>query len=290
MARDDEHFMREAIAEAAAGERQPGGGEVGCVIVRNGEIVARGHNEAELRHDPTAHAEIVTLRKLGEAEKAIEFPGCTLYATLQPCGMCTLASVWARIDRIVYGAGRGDVDAVYFEQRHHDTADLARDAMGKKVEVTGGVLADECARFYRRPVAPSVNGVLETALYVEDLERSIGFYSGLFDFPVIFEERPRMVALGVAAKHVLLLFTRGLSVKGGTAPGGRIPGHDGHGILHLAFAIDKSGVEPWESRLASQGIAVESKVTWPRGGASLYFRDPDGHSVELATPGLWSVY
>lgn len=290
MARTDEDFMREAMAEAAAGERQPGGGEVGCVIVRDGEIVARGHNEAELRHDPTAHAEIVTLRKLGESEKAIEFAGCTLYCTLQPCGMCTSAAIWSRIDRIVYGAGRAEVDEIYFEQRHFDTADLARDANGKKIEVRGGVLAEECARFYRRPPAPSVNGVLETALYVGDLDRSVRFYQELFDYPLIFEERPRMVALGVADKHVLLLFTRGLSVNGGSAHGGHVPGHDGSGILHLAFAIDKSSVEAWESRLREQGVEIESKLTWPRGGASLYFRDPDGHSVELATPGLWPVY
>jgi catechol 2,3-dioxygenase-like lactoylglutathione lyase family enzyme/pyrimidine deaminase RibD-like protein len=260
MASIDEQFMREAIAEASSDD-----GEVGCVIVRDGRIVARGRNGPEHRHDPTAHAEVVALRTLGDAEKTIEFPGCTLYCTLQPCGMCMLACVRARIDRVVYGAG-GQID------------------------VTGGVLAEECARLYQRPEPPSVTGVLETALYVDDLERSVRFYRDLFDFPVIFEERPRMVALGVAAKHVLLLFTKTLSAKGGSAPGGRIPAHDGEGHLHLAFAIEKGGLEAWASRLASCGIEVESKVTWPRGGTSLYFRDPDGHSVELATPGIWSLY
>src|SRR5436305_10078621 len=147
----DHEFMRLAIEEAAQGERQPGGGEVGCVIVRGGEVLVRSHNEAELRHDPTAHAEIVALRKLGEALHTTDFSGCALYCTLQPCGMCTMASIWAKVSRIVYGAGRNDVHSIYFEQRHHDTADFIRDAFQGEIEVTAGVLGEECARFYYRP-------------------------------------------------------------------------------------------------------------------------------------------
>jgi catechol 2,3-dioxygenase-like lactoylglutathione lyase family enzyme len=138
--------------------------------------------------------------------------------------------------------------------------------------------------------APRVNGVLETALYVDDLDRACRFYQEILGFPVIFEERPRMAALGAGGTQVLLLFQRGGSVQGGQVPGGRIPAHDGAGPLHLAFAIDRDSLPEWERRLPEVGVAVESKVTWARGGASLYFRDPDGHSVELATPGLWSVY
>jgi hypothetical protein len=73
----DEKFMRIAVEEARLGESTPGGGEVGCVIVRDGEVLVAAHNEAELRHDPTAHAEIVALRRLGEKLQAIEFRGCT---------------------------------------------------------------------------------------------------------------------------------------------------------------------------------------------------------------------
>lgn len=147
----DEDFMRLALAEAWKGDRTPGAGEVGCVIVRDGEVVASGHNEAELRHDPTAHAEIVTLRRLGETWKTTEFRDCTLYCTLQPCSMCAVACVWAKIKRVVYGATRRDVHSMYFDARHIDAADLIRDAFRDDVEIVGGVLAEECARLYWRP-------------------------------------------------------------------------------------------------------------------------------------------
>jgi catechol 2,3-dioxygenase-like lactoylglutathione lyase family enzyme len=69
-----------------------------------------------------------------------------------------------------------------------------------------------------------------------------------------------------------------------------IPGHTGSGPSHIAFAIDRSAVMAWQERLAELGVEIESRVRWERGGESLYFRDPDGHSVELATPGTWPCY
>ncbi len=148
---EDERFMRLAIEQAREGDRTPGAGEVGCVIVRDGEVVAAGHNEAELRHDPTAHAEIVTLRKLGEKLQTTDFRGCTLYCTLQPCGMCSIACVWAKITRIVYGATRNDVHSMYFDTKHFNTTDLIHDAFREDIEIVGGVLAQDCAQFYYRP-------------------------------------------------------------------------------------------------------------------------------------------
>ncbi|MBV8705570.1 MAG: nucleoside deaminase [Acidobacteriaceae bacterium] len=148
---EDERFMRLAIEQACQGDQTPGAGEVGCVIVRGGEVLAAGHNEAEMRHDPTAHAEIVTLRKLGEKLQTTDFRGCTLYCTLQPCGMCSVACIWAKITRIVYGATRNDVHSMYFDTRHFNTADLIRDAFREDMEIVGGVLAGECAQFYYQP-------------------------------------------------------------------------------------------------------------------------------------------
>ena len=148
---EDEGFMRLAIEQARQGDRTPGAGEVGCVIVRDGEVLAAGHNEAELRHDPTAHAEIVTLRKLGKRLQTTDFRSCTLYCTLQPCGMCSVACVWAKITRIVYGATRNDVHSMYFDTKHFNTADLIGDAFREDMEIVGGVLAGECAQFYYRP-------------------------------------------------------------------------------------------------------------------------------------------
>jgi catechol 2,3-dioxygenase-like lactoylglutathione lyase family enzyme len=136
---------------------------------------------------------------------------------------------------------------------------------------------------------PPIDHVLETALYVADLPRSRDFYTGLMGFPVYLED-DRMVALGMPARGVLLLFARGLSADGSATPNGLIPGHDGRGTLHLAFAITADSLQLWEAHLAAHGIAVESRITWPRGGTSVYFRDPDGHAVEIATPGLWPNY
>ncbi len=148
---EDERWMRLAIEQAQKGDQTPGAGEVGCVIVKGGELLACGHNEAELRHDPTAHAEIVTMRKLGEKLKTTDFRGCTLYCTLQPCSMCTVACVWGKVTRIVFGATRNDVHSMYFDSRHINASDLIRDAFREDIEIVGGVLVEECCAFYYRP-------------------------------------------------------------------------------------------------------------------------------------------
>ncbi len=133
---------------------------------------------------------------------------------------------------------------------------------------------------------PRISGILETALYVGDLERSRSFYQRLMGFPCFMLDK-RMCALGVPGRGVLLLFQRHGSREPSQTPAGTIPAHDGMGTLHLAFAIPAGDLPIWEAHLAGHGIEVESRITWPRGGTSLYFRDPDGHSVEVATPGLW---
>ena len=71
---------------------------------------------------------------------------------------------------------------------------------------------------------------------------------------------------------------------------GTIPGHDGSGPTHVAFAVDARDLDSWEARLVDAGVTIESRVQWDRGGRSIYFRDPDGHSVELVTPGVWPTY
>ena len=101
----------------------------------------------------------------------------------------------------------------------------------------------------------------------------------------------RFAALSVAGQDVLLLFLEGATVEPAVLPnGGVIPPHDGRGTTHLGLAIAKSELAEWESRLAERGIAIESRVTWERGGESIYFRDPDGHLLELLTPGIWPIY
>ncbi len=131
---------------------------------------------------------------------------------------------------------------------------------------------------------PKLTGVLETSLYVDDLERSAAFYRKLFDFPVLVSI-DRMIALEVPNSHVLLLFKKKGSLVG--TPGGA---HDGAGQLHMAFAVPTEEFDAWHARLNEQGIAITEIVNWDRGGRSLYFRDPDGHLIELATPGIWANY
>ena len=137
-----------------------------------------------------------------------------------------------------------------------------------------------------------VGGILETALYVSDIKRAAEFYRCLFGFPTLLE-RDRLVALDVSGRSVLLLFPEGGTTEPFPVPGGVgvIPPHGGsRGGYHFAFSIASEEVESWQRRLESEGVAVESLVTWPGGAKSLYFRDPDGNLAELITPGFWSIY
>ena len=147
----DEVFMRRAIDLAREGKDAPGGNEIGCVIVLDGQIIGEGHNEVDARHDPTAHAEIVAMRRAGERLGTHEFRGATLYSTLQPCGMCSMASIWAKLGRIVYGAERHQVHEMYFENRHMNAVDFIADAFKDDIVLRGGLLADECAALYVGP-------------------------------------------------------------------------------------------------------------------------------------------
>lgn len=134
---------------------------------------------------------------------------------------------------------------------------------------------------------PPLRRVLETGLYVDDLPRAAAFYEGVMGLvPMRADER--FIAYPVEGT-VLLLFKRGAADAPLPLPfGGTIPAHDGAGRAHFAFAVDD--VEPWRRHLLAQGVAIEGEVRWPKGGVSLYFRDPDGHLAEIASPGLWPNY
>ena len=135
---------------------------------------------------------------------------------------------------------------------------------------------------------PKLDHVLETALSVDDLDRATAFYAEVLELPSLYaDERLRAFAVGPS---VLLLFRRGASLDPVTMPGGTIPPHDGSGPLHVAFAIGADELSRWEERLRDRGIPIEGRTDWSRGGRSIYFRDRDGHLLELATPGLWRNY
>ena len=149
----DEIFMRAAMAEAYQAEAL---GEVPCgaVVVRHGEILATGHNRVISSSDPTAHAEVVALRAAGVVLGNYRLDACTLYVTLEPCAMCAAAILHARVDRLVYAAAdpkAGACGSVLGVLNHAQ--------LNHRVEVTAGVLADECSsmlsNFFRLRRAPN---------------------------------------------------------------------------------------------------------------------------------------
>lgn len=138
---------------------------------------------------------------------------------------------------------------------------------------------------------PTINNILETALYVKDRAQSQSFYETVLGFRVLLDDGNRLTGMSVAdSRQVLLLFEEGRSTEGEDTPGGFIPPHDGHGPVHLAFAVSSDSLDTWHTHLRDNGVAIESTVHPPRGGTSVYFRDPDNNLIELASPGIWETY
>src|SRR5215203_2202371 len=135
----DEYFMRLAIREAqAAAEHEDV--PIGAVVVRDGEVVGTGHNERELRQDPTAHAEVLALREAARALGLWRVLDSVLYVTLEPCAMCAGAIVLARVPRVVFGCTDPKAGAA------GSVLDvLAEPRLNHRPEVAGGLLAAECA-------------------------------------------------------------------------------------------------------------------------------------------------
>jgi len=134
--------------------------------------------------------------------------------------------------------------------------------------------------------APPIHGVLETAIYADDLDPMRAFYAGTIGLRLILDT-PRMLTFAVVPGQVLLVFRRGMTAEDSETEGGIVPGHHSEGPAHFAFSIDAASYEGWRAHLEAAGVAIRSEVRWPRGGTSLYFDDPAGNVVELATPGLW---
>lgn len=134
--------------------------------------------------------------------------------------------------------------------------------------------------------APPIRGVLETAVYVDDLAAADRFYGDVLGLRRVLDT-PRMMTYAVAPGQVLLVFRRGMTRDDTETEGGTVPGHHSQGPAHFAFAIAAERYAAWKRHLAATGVSITSEVTWPKGGRSLYFNDPDGNVLELATPGLW---
>jgi catechol 2,3-dioxygenase-like lactoylglutathione lyase family enzyme len=136
-------------------------------------------------------------------------------------------------------------------------------------------------------MGPSTSRIVETALYVADVDRAAAWYRDIFNFPIIFQQENRLRVLQVGHDQVLLLFREGGSLTPTALPGGVIPAHDGSGPAHIAFAMQTADAEEWVKHLKARGVDIESRVDWGKDDLSLYFRDLDDHVLELISGDYW---
>ena len=130
----------------------------------------------------------------------------------------------------------------------------------------------------------TIKAIIETAIYVDDLDGTEAFYRTILGLTVIAKESGRHVFFQVGESSVLLAFIADATLKGD-----HLPAHGAKGPGHFALGIEADALDTWRNKLKESGIAIEQEVEWPRGGKSLYFRDPAGNSVELITPGVWGL-
>lgn len=136
-------FMRMAIMEARKGIRRGHGGPFGCVIVKNGEVISKGHNHVVVNNDPTCHGEVDAIRKAGKKLKTFDLSGCELYTSGYPCPMCSAAILWANIDKVYYGCNTTDTELIGFrDKKFEENIQQLMDAMCEEVD------RDKCLELY----------------------------------------------------------------------------------------------------------------------------------------------
>lgn len=129
-----------------------------------------------------------------------------------------------------------------------------------------------------------IKAIIETAIYVDDLNAAEDFYSRILGLKMIRKEPDHYVFFQVGDSNVLLAFNPQATLKSDT-----LPPHGASGRSHFAMGIEADSLDAWREHLETQKVAVEMEVEWPPGGKSLYFRDPAGNLVELITPGIWEL-
>ena len=129
-----------------------------------------------------------------------------------------------------------------------------------------------------------VNKILETCLYVDDLKAAKEFYTKVLGLEFYSEMEGRHVFFRCGSQMFLLFNPEETSIK---RPGLSVPTHGASGPGHVAFRISKSEIPDWRQTLSKKNVGIETEIDWPGGGHSIYFRDPDGNSIELATVGTW---
>ncbi|MBD1545881.1 VOC family protein [Roseibium aggregatum] len=133
---------------------------------------------------------------------------------------------------------------------------------------------------------PRLDGILETSVYVDDMETAHAFYSGVLGLKRMVSG-DRLYAYDAGPAQTLLVFHRGHTGEDVQTPGGVVPGHDTTGPSHFAFRTSREALDDWRAYLGTSDVEIISEVNWPAGGQSLYFRDPDGNVLEIAAPPLW---
>jgi catechol 2,3-dioxygenase-like lactoylglutathione lyase family enzyme len=133
-------------------------------------------------------------------------------------------------------------------------------------------------------VIVKIKAIVETAIYVDDLQATESFYRAVLGLQVIGKEPGRHVFFQVGEASVLLAFLAEATLKGD-----ELPPHGATGPGHFALGVEAEPFGAWRKLLESHGVTIEREIEWPRGGRSLYFRDPAGNSVELVTPGVWGL-
>jgi catechol 2,3-dioxygenase-like lactoylglutathione lyase family enzyme len=129
-----------------------------------------------------------------------------------------------------------------------------------------------------------IKRVLEACLYVDDLVAAESFYAGVLQLAVHSRVPGRHLFLR-CGEGMFLIFNPEATAQ----PGQDVPSHGAQGPGHVALAIDEAEIAGWRARLAEHGVEIEAELTWPSGGRSIYFRDPAGNSIELATPQTWDL-
>ena len=130
----------------------------------------------------------------------------------------------------------------------------------------------------------TIQAVVETSIYANNLGVIEQFYAGILGLPVLGKEAGRHIFFGVGSSNMLLAFNPDTTLHAGM-----LPAHGARGPGHFALGIPTESLDEWRRHLNENNIDIEKEVAWPRGGRSLYFRDPAGNSVELLTPGVWGL-
>lgn len=128
-----------------------------------------------------------------------------------------------------------------------------------------------------------INSILESCLYVDDLGAAEQFYSKILKLTPFSRVENRHVFFRCGAGMLLLFNPAQTAISGGA-----VPTHGAYGAGHLAFAVSDDDIPAWQTHLQQSGVQIEAEVTWPSGGQSIYFRDPAGNSIELATLQVWT--